>query len=634
MKETPAFKNSKILLQNDFDEYKRQFKDTEYNDDQIFEIFSSENYFKNRNLSITEITSCLVDNENDWGVDGFFIFRDGQLITNIDEIDDNFYIENDSETILQELGIDDSKGGASSLEVFIFQYKNKGRIEENVLNKFLTFAKKLSDLTIDYGELIRDQIMDVKLVKFLYVLHALIGKNNAKSKNTIKMLHVAMADTKQIAAPYEQKQKDIKTELEQSTLFDESDVSIVGVYELLQLSKLSIPTDVNLKGQSSQTISTEFGSENESGTNNVGYIATIKINDYFNFITVEDENGTKKLNEKIFETNVRDYKTKSSINSGIEETVKLGAKKPDEQGADFWWLNNGITILADDGNMRGSQFNLQNVQIVNGLQTSFSVFNALKDADENTLENDKQSVFVKIIITSDEKIRDEIIKSTNSQNSISPSDLRATDPIQRNIEKFLMNKGFYYDRRKNYHRNHGISIANIFSINYLVQALVSIVKQNPSEATRKPTSLTSNDVTYNSLFSNSKPLNAYYAAIKIRNESKISSKKNNINVISSNSTTNSQNPFELHVCRVVGSLLTQKKNPNFFDLDELVKNTNKITVSKEMINQAVDIVRTALEHYRATDVSSKSKTLSAIAKQKDFSEFVTEELINAEPNFR
>ena len=89
---------------------------------------------------------------------------------------------------------------------------------------------------------------------------------------------------------------------------------------------------------------------------------------------------------------------------------------------------------------------IENIQIVNGLQTSYSIFN-----NHNGDEDDNRSVLVKVIINNNKETTDNIIASTNSQNPVSPTLLRATEPIQRNLELFFLNEGYYYDRRKNYY---------------------------------------------------------------------------------------------------------------------------------------------------------------------------------------
>ena len=42
-------------------------------------------------------------------------------------------------------------------------------------------------------------------------------------------------------------------------------------------------------------------------------------------------------------------------------------------GLDFWWLNNGVTIVADEAGFMNNQLVIANPLIVNGLQTSHEI---------------------------------------------------------------------------------------------------------------------------------------------------------------------------------------------------------------------------------------------------------------------
>ncbi len=45
---------------------------------------------------------------------------------------------------------------------------------------------------------------------------------------------------------------------------------------------------------------------------------------------------------------------------------------------DFWWLNNGVTILVTAATVVGRTIHLENIQIVNGLQTTETIFQFFK----------------------------------------------------------------------------------------------------------------------------------------------------------------------------------------------------------------------------------------------------------------
>ena len=67
------------------------------------------------------------------------------------------------------------------------------------------------------------------------------------------------------------------------------------------------------------------------------YVTLINIAEFYKFIT----DSSKQLRKGIFESNVRDYQGNNSVNSCIADTLRNKNKE------DFWWFNNGITILSD-----------------------------------------------------------------------------------------------------------------------------------------------------------------------------------------------------------------------------------------------------------------------------------------------
>ena len=116
------------------------------------------------------------------------------------------------------------------------------------------------------------------------------------------------------------------------------------------------------------------------------YVVLAKISDYCKFIT--DQNGN--LNRHLFDSNVRDYLGLNPVNSDILRSLK------EFEGPNFWWMNNGITIIGSHAHIVGNTIPIQNVQIVNGLQTSESIFNFFRDGG---LDAGQRSVLIKILIT-------------------------------------------------------------------------------------------------------------------------------------------------------------------------------------------------------------------------------------------
>ncbi|WGA84291.1 AIPR family protein [Citrobacter braakii] len=156
------------------------------------------------------------------------------------------------------------------------------------------------------------------------------------------------------------------------------------------------------------------------------FISLVKLKDYFDFIT--DDND--QIIKHIFEANVRDYQGKTSVNQEIKYTLEDGHPKED-----FWWLNNGVTILADDVSAPGGkELIIHNPEIVNGLQTSNEIYNYFSIAKER---DNSRSLLVRVIVPETEESRDKIIRATNSQTPIPKASLRATDSIHRDIEDYL-----------------------------------------------------------------------------------------------------------------------------------------------------------------------------------------------------
>lgn len=146
--------------------------------------------------------------------------------------------------------------------------------------------------------------------------------------------------------------------------------------------------------------------------------------------------------EKIFARNIRGYLgtgDAKSVNHAIARTL---AADP----AHFWYFNNGVTIACDDAQKveRGGKDVLQidNPQIVNGQQTTRTLAQS-----ERT---DKAGVLVRVIALPRGELRlvDEIVKATNHQNPIRPSDLMANDRIQVFLERKLRLRGYQYLRKR------------------------------------------------------------------------------------------------------------------------------------------------------------------------------------------
>jgi hypothetical protein len=137
------------------------------------------------------------------------------------------------------------------------------------------------------------------------------------------------------------------------------------------------------------------------------WVALVQLDEYFKLIA---EDG--QMREYLFESNVRDYEGDVEVNKQIRSTLE------NPKGADFWWLNNGITIVAESVTGHPQELVIDDPQIVNGLQTSQVIFECLRQPPLPTGQIQPRHVVIRIIKSTDEELSDRIIRATNSQTKI------------------------------------------------------------------------------------------------------------------------------------------------------------------------------------------------------------------------
>ena len=331
----------------------------------------------------------------------------------------------------------------------------------------------------------------------------------------------------------------------------------------------------------------------------IGYIGTVKLSKYKEFLTSDE--GT--IRDDLFESNIRHFQGLVDVNKKIKKTIETISDK------DFWWLNNGITIIAEEPKEVGKKLSIENIQIVNGLQTSYSIFNNYIEKNK-----DERSVLVKVIINNNKEITDEIIASTNSQNPVSATLLRATEQVQRDLELFFLNEGFYYDRRKNFYKNLGKPTTKIFSIQYAAQTIQSIIFNEPHTARATPTSLLKNETTYKNIFDIKKDFKAYLNCCLINKKINDYWSKYEDLVIKSKLAN-----FKLHLCCVSVKVYYKKKKITFNEIVEL--DLDKI--DKRLFDSTINFLSQIIDKYLN---ENNSKNLINIAKSKEFTIYILDEI--------
>jgi hypothetical protein len=145
-----------------------------------------------------------------------------------------------------------------------------------------------------------------------------------------------------------------------------------------------------------------------------------------------------EFRDRLLEKNVRSFlQVKGGVNKGIRDTLR---DEPDM----FLAYNNGISVTAEsveivrDENGKPSIKRIRDMQIVNGGQTTASIFNAWND---KKLGVDLSKVFVqmKLSVIGSAEDMDVIVPRistfANTQNKIQIADFSANDPFHRRIEE-------------------------------------------------------------------------------------------------------------------------------------------------------------------------------------------------------
>lgn len=432
-------------------------------------MFVAEQALKEHDLAYDELEAGLIGGGGDGGIDSMYVLVNGEMAQ--EDVD----LAPLKKSVL--------------IEVVIIQAKLTDSFKESVIDKMTAVSEDIFDLGRDLAQfkgVYNEGVLSAaELFRMVY-------KGLAAKFPTLRFRFV-YASTGSDVHPNVARKTDLLAKKIRG-LFSNAEYGFdfLGASNLLTLARRQPPASHELA-----LAETPISSAGE-----IGYICLVRLRDYDKFIRDESE----QLRRNLFESNVRDYQGSTSVNEEIAHSLRV------KGGEDFWWLNNGITIISGKATQSGKTLTLEDPQIVNGLQTSSEIFRYFTEA--NT-EGDERNVLVRVIVPTKGESRDRVIKATNSQTSIPPASLRATDKIHRDIEEFLRPFGLYYDRRKNYHKNEGRPLEKIIGIPLMAQAVMAVLLQRPDDARARPSSLLKKDTDYEMVFSTKLPIEIYRVSASI-----------------------------------------------------------------------------------------------------------------------
>lgn len=447
-------KNDKILLDGIIDE-RTELNLPSTKRDEVFEYLVFEQILKDYDLSKEEIEIGWVDGENDGGIDGFFILVNGHFLS-------------DPEAFVW-------PRSGSVLEVWIVTCKHHDTFKQATLDNLVASLSELFNLELNSTELKGNY--SEQIIRCRENLKLAYRKLSSKlSSFSINFSYSSRGDTSFIGDPILSRAKQIESITLESFGNCCTTFNFHGATEIVKLHRKAPQFSLELPF-------VEALSKGER------YVLLVNLNDYFNFIS---DNGN--LRRYLFDSNVRDFMGFNRVNEDIKTTLD------NVSSPDFWWLNNGITLLATSASVIGKSIQLQDIQIVNGLQTTESIFRHFKNGGSDP---HYRSVLIRIIVSRDVAIRDTIIRATNNQTAVELSSLHATDKIQRDIEEILKRNNFFYERRTNFYANQGHASSDIISPLYIASGYLNLILKLPHQAAGLRQKFMKSNLSYNKIFSTS-----------------------------------------------------------------------------------------------------------------------------------
>ncbi|WP_441291911.1 AIPR family protein [Sorangium sp. KYC3313] len=456
---------------------------TTLSDDELFELFCLEQGLKRYALTYEDLRTGWVDGGRDGGIDGFFTLVDDNLAT-IDEIPD-------------------AHKHHPTIEIVVCTVKHRSSFQQAPLDQLHASLAELLDLSKDDSALeypYNDSVLEAREI----FRQALLDNAGKRFQFRAQILYMCRGDARAVGDDLRARATTLEKLIQRQIRETIScSVTFVGASELLDLARR----------QPDYSIKLPF-IESVLSRGKTNYAILCRLYDYYRFVSAEDGS----LRRHLFESNIRDYLGgKTAVNKDIAAT--LSGRGTDGDTVDFWWLNNGVTFLASYASTVGKEMHLENVQIVNGLQTTETIYNwfsQLKQQDNgSSLKTDDRAILVKIIVTEDRAVLDRIIKASNYQTPVDAAFLRATDKIQRDIEAYLEGRDWYYERRNGFWQNHGKSADRIVSPRQLAKYVRAIALCDPLGSLSSKSNIFRSDQVYNTVFNSSWKLDVYLACLLI-----------------------------------------------------------------------------------------------------------------------
>ncbi|WP_374975030.1 AIPR family protein [Microbacterium trichothecenolyticum] len=436
----------------------------------MFDALASEVVLKYQDLSAEEVEAGLTDGGGDGGIDAAYVFLNQELVTEDHEV-------------LQSGFTPGAAYRGASLSLWIVQAKEEKSFKSGTLVTVADGIGDLLDLQKSRADLENDGYSSIVLDRVFEFRNALVALRRHHPETSVHFAYVTLGDASSIAKAVQSKTKSLAKLVENELEIGTFTSQMIGAEEIWDALKQTPNYGSELR------VVESFAHETQDGERS--YVCLVTLKDYLAFVR---EEGTGAYRDYLFDGNVRHHEGSSaSVNREISQGLA------DSEAPEFWWLNNGVTVICSKASSQGKTFALDDVQIVNGLQTSRTIFDSLRDAkaDDPALA---RNVLVRIIESDDPATINRVIRATNRQTPVREESLRATDEVQLLIDRHMLTDGLFYDRRRNYYKNIGKPRAKIVGVRALTQAMLAVTLGRPDDARARPGDYLGDDKQYSIVF--------------------------------------------------------------------------------------------------------------------------------------
>jgi AIPR protein len=438
-----------LIIKNFLRQFKENFELDEDNEDILFQKF----------INYCVINNHVIDSERNFhemdtgtakAIDGIAILVNNKLVINEEDL--NELIKNNS---------------VLSVDFIFVQSKSSPHFSDSEIGYFFKNIKKfISEEKCSINEL--EKFWELKNI--IYKNSHLFRKGNP---NCIMYYATSSPTTKLSADIQETINEGIQSLSDTGLLSEHIKFYSLGVKEIQRLYR-KIISDLEATFLFPKNVTFSYDGEKITSA----YFGLVDISEFMKLLRDEETGGVKN----VFEDNIRDYLgiENNEVNRNMRDRLLH------EEAQLFGILNNGVTVVADEIRPVGEKFHLINYQIVNGCQTSNVIFDNYQDLKEK-----KISIPIRIIATTDEETKNEIVRATNSQTGLKPEQLDSLSNFHKKLEEFYNSKNslkensnnrdvnLYYERRSNQYRNSTIPQTRIINIPKQIKAVTSMFLDNP-----------------------------------------------------------------------------------------------------------------------------------------------------------